>query len=694
MEYSSEFRGRLHPDHLADLAKSGLSEATIVALGIHSARPGDIARLVGFAPPGVTSALVFPYPGEADFCRVKVWPEVRGRDGHTIKYLQRSGSGVRLYITPSAQAILADPTAPLTITEGEKKAAALQQDGLPAIGLGGLWNWLERGEPIHGLDAIAWAERPVGLADDSDIWSRPELLRAVYAFGRELEERGARVSVRVIPPVNGARAGADDFLVARGVEAYRALPEIALAHKAFGQAKGWYKAWLAKRPAPAPDAAANRAQLVGRPRLRFAQDLWEGQLFYGIGAGDQACLLTAGRDLVPVARVEEQAEIKARRQARNPLSTEAITRFLAGASEPTPALLRDLADYFARYVVLPFVEAAVVLACWTLGTYCYQLFHLFPYLAFLSPGKQCGKTRALTLISAVGFAARVVTTSPTEAAIFRGAEAYGGVTCLDEVESLIAPHSERAQGCRSVLNAGFQKDAEVERAYKNKDGTIELECFRVYQPRAFACILELPETLEDRCISITLQRRRASEPIARLRLRDLPTIAGALKDRCAIWALEHAPALAEAYAKLEDPEELRGLDDRARDLWEVLWVVGDQARQEDEPSYLQQLATAAQRAASERQASEADTRLVALIEALIDICAGSIVTITPKELLQKVQERMVEEAPKSGRRLAAYLKRLELRSRRQKIGGQVRRNYELEPDKLEALRERYGAEAS
>ncbi|MGD0264293.1 MAG: DUF3631 domain-containing protein [Candidatus Methylomirabilota bacterium] len=692
MHYSDEFRRKFHPDHLADLAKSGLTEETITALAIYTARPQDIPKLVGFDPQGVESALVFPYAGVEGFCRLKPFPPWRDKEGKEHKYLQRPASGVPLYITPSAQAILKDPTKPLTFTEGEKKAAALHQAGVPAVGLGGLDNWMQRGEPIHDLDEIAWAERPISQDDDSDIWSRPDLLRRVYAFGRELEERGAKVTVRQIPPVNDARAGADDFLVARGAEAYRALPCLPLTHKAFGKAKAWHAEWVKKRPTPPPDADALRAQLVERPRLRFAQDVYEGHLFYGIGAGDQAHILTAGRALIPLAQVAAQAEIKAPSRARNPLSLEAIRAFRDGAQEPTPALLRALADYYARHLIWPFAEAPVLLACWTLGTYAYQLFHLFPYFGFLSPAKQCGKTRALTLVSAVGFAARPVTTSPTEAVIFRGAEAYGGVACFDEVESLIAPNSQRAQECRSVLNHGFQKGGEVERASKQPDGSIALETFHVYQPRAFACVGDLPETLEDRCITITLQRRKQNEPIARLRLRDLPTITAPLRDRCAVWALEHADALAEAYAKPEDPEELRGLDDRARDLWEIPWLIADAARQEGDPGFLQQLATAAQQAATERQATEADTRLVALIEALIETCAGSILIITPKDLLQKVQQRMGEEAPRTPRRLAAYLKRLGIRSGKEWLDQKSQRAYTLNPDILESLRERYAPE--
>jgi len=692
MDYSPGFRVKFHPEHLEDLAKSGLTEATITVLGIHSGPPMDIKTRFGRDPKGVNSILVFPYPGVEDFARVKLFPPIRDKDGHTIKYHQLRGSGCHLYVTPSAHAILKDPRKLLTFPEGEKKAAALHQAGIPAIGFGGVWNWLEHGEPLHGLEKIAWANRPVEIAFDSNIWYRPDLLNAAYALGREFEDRGATVHVVQIPQVNDRDAGADDFLVAHGVEEYRKLPRLPLTCKAFTRAKAWHKGWLAKRQAATPSPEALLKQLQPPPRLRFAQDIWQGQLFYGIGAGDQAGLLTSGRELIPVARVAEQAEIKAPRSARIPLSPEAIRRFCDGAAEPTAPLIRDLADYYSRYLVLPSPEAAVVLACWTLGTYAYQLFPHFPYLAFLSPAKQCGKTRALTLVSAVGFAARQVTTSPTEAAIFRGAELYGGVACLDEVEGLIAPKSERAQACRSVLNAGYQKVGEVERASKQPDGTIELEIFRVYQPRAFACILELPDTLEDRCIIINLARRREGEPIAHLRQRDLPAVAGPLKDRCAIWALDHAPAIAEAYTKLGDPEELRGLDDRARDLWEILWVIAEQAQREGDAKLLPQIGQAAQQAAVERQATEADSRLVALIEALIEICGAATVIITPKDLLEKVQERMGEDAPRNSRRLAAYLKRLGIRSGKEWLDQKSQRAYTLQPDILGGLRDRYAPE--
>ena len=122
----------LHPEHLADLRRSGLTDETISALEIHSARPGDIPRLAGWNPKEVTSVLVFPYPGEAGFCRIKVFPAFVDKNGRKVKYLQRSGTGVRLYVPPFAARHLTNPYEPLAWTEGEKKPQGPARRGLPA----------------------------------------------------------------------------------------------------------------------------------------------------------------------------------------------------------------------------------------------------------------------------------------------------------------------------------------------------------------------------------------------------------------------------------------------------------------------------------------------------------------------------------------------------------------------------------
>jgi hypothetical protein len=184
-----------HPDHIADLQKSGLSAATVRELNIHSVPKEHIARHFGYENPAIQSLLCFPYPGVEGFCRDKVFPPLKDIEGHTQRYTQRPSSGVHLYIPPLARASLPDPSVSFYITEGEKKAAKACQEGLPTIALGGLWNWVKDGHPIAELDLVVWRDRRVMLVPDGDVWERHDLLHPVYALGAELEKRGAYIRV-------------------------------------------------------------------------------------------------------------------------------------------------------------------------------------------------------------------------------------------------------------------------------------------------------------------------------------------------------------------------------------------------------------------------------------------------------------------------------------------------------------------
>lgn len=145
-EIANDVTFHLHPDHLKDLRKSGLSDETIREAGIYSVRPADINKKLGpgFPYPGkIDSLLAFPYPGTDGFERYKLCPSLGDR-----KYHQREGTDNHLYIPSRVAVILKDPSIPLYITEGEKKALKATQGGLFCIGMGGAlelerWNGRE-----------------------------------------------------------------------------------------------------------------------------------------------------------------------------------------------------------------------------------------------------------------------------------------------------------------------------------------------------------------------------------------------------------------------------------------------------------------------------------------------------------------------------------------------------------------------
>jgi putative DNA primase/helicase len=142
-------------------------------------------------------------------------PRPEAPDKKPQRYFQPVGSAPQLYLPPRAWAARTDASVQLLGTEGEKKSAKADQEGLACFGLGGLWNWLMGGAPIEALDAIEWYSREVLLVPDARVWLKPELLFAVYALGRELVGRGASVRALKLPlGPEGAEVALDDFLCA------------------------------------------------------------------------------------------------------------------------------------------------------------------------------------------------------------------------------------------------------------------------------------------------------------------------------------------------------------------------------------------------------------------------------------------------------------------------------------------------
>ena len=99
---------------------------------------------------------------------------------------------------------LEDPKIPLYIVEGEKKTAKAVEIGLAAIGIAGVWNWLQHGshQAIDEFESINLWRRQVVIVPDSDTWNDEKksenIRRAVYYLSRELKARGASVKFLIL----------------------------------------------------------------------------------------------------------------------------------------------------------------------------------------------------------------------------------------------------------------------------------------------------------------------------------------------------------------------------------------------------------------------------------------------------------------------------------------------------------------
>lgn len=197
--------GGLAPSHLQDLDASGLTGETIRRQRIRSVPPGMISRLTGFEIPSASSAMLIPFPDPPgdfmDHVRIKVFPTLTDRAGHSIKYLQPRHSGVRLFFPFLQMPEALRGTVPLWLVEGEKKALAVAQLGLAAVGFCGIEGWHVAGSsallPDFGL--LRLTGRVVELVPDGDCQSNPAVARGAFRLADALERRGARVRLVVLP---------------------------------------------------------------------------------------------------------------------------------------------------------------------------------------------------------------------------------------------------------------------------------------------------------------------------------------------------------------------------------------------------------------------------------------------------------------------------------------------------------------
>ncbi len=244
-------------------------------------------------------------------------------------------------------------------------------------------------------------------------------------------------------------------------------------------------------------------------------------------------------------------------------------------AEPWPepvdgALLLDsIRAYVPRFVVLPRWVPELI-ALWVLHTYAFELRDVAVYLGIDSPVKRCGKTTLLKVLSKL-VNRPVVAANISSSAFFRVIGPLLPTILIDEADKSVNKNEE----LRSILNAGYQRDAGyVVRAINQPAGsepqpsTTDVARFPTWCPKAMAAIGHLPDVLADRCIPIHMQRKSPKDKCERLR-----SFKGEdLRRQCARFVLDHAAQIAAA-----EPQLPAGLNDRAADIWEPLFVLADLA---------------------------------------------------------------------------------------------------------------------
>ena len=210
-------------DHHHELLRaSAISPEVVEARGYYSAvaTKADLGRL-GFGPAQRRiPALVIPiWDVDGECVGHQLRPDApRDVKGKPVKYETAKDARQVLDIHPLAQPKLDDPTIPVIITEGVRKADSAVSRGMLALGLNGVWGWVGRNE--HGGKAalIDWRSIPLNgrlilLAFDNDVLTKVQVRQALEQLSAFLARRKATVRIVMLPDdPSGAKVGLDDWL--------------------------------------------------------------------------------------------------------------------------------------------------------------------------------------------------------------------------------------------------------------------------------------------------------------------------------------------------------------------------------------------------------------------------------------------------------------------------------------------------
>ena len=224
---------------LKDLKRSGLTETDAKKLGCKLLSQKQTQKLTG----NFATAYQIPYHGidgkpVKEFWRVRYLEEIKGKFGATLskpmRYTGPKNKLPRLYFPKNFgnwKAVAKDPEELIVFTEGEKKAAKLCKHGIPCISVPGVWAWKSKKKNVRlikDFQLIDWTDRAVAMAFDNDMLTNPKVIGALNALAGELVKLGAHVVIIHLP--EGELKGVDDFVVARGIDAFLELPETPFAN--------------------------------------------------------------------------------------------------------------------------------------------------------------------------------------------------------------------------------------------------------------------------------------------------------------------------------------------------------------------------------------------------------------------------------------------------------------------------------
>jgi len=231
-------------------------------------------------------------------------------------------------------------------------------------------------------------------------------------------------------------------------------------------------------------------------------------------------------------------------------------------------LLSELKAIYNQYAILP-EGADVVLSLWTLGTYCFNAFRIYPMINLSSPEKRCGKSTVMALLKALTNKS-VLASNISSAAIYRVTELCKPTLLIDEADTFLKDNDE----LRGIVNSGHSKDTAF--VIKCDGDQNEPKKFSTWTPKALALIGDLPDTIKDRSIVISMRRRLPDEAVSKMPLSATDQFLD-IRRKCKRWAADNFGQLTKYTPTLPSHN-----NDREIDNWTPLFSIAGICGQEQD----------------------------------------------------------------------------------------------------------------
>ncbi len=163
------------------------------------------------------------------------------------------------------------------------------------------------------------------------------------------------------------------------------------------------------------------------------------------------------------------------------------------------------------YCILP-NGALEAITVWIIGTYCFDVFRIYPKLCITSPQKRCGKSTLMEVIDALTNRA-LMASNISPAVIFRIIEKETPTLLLDEADTWLVGNNANEE-MRGIINSGHSKTtARVIRCVGDDHSPTP---FSTWAPMVIGMIGSAPETIADRSLLISMRRKTKNESVSKL----------------------------------------------------------------------------------------------------------------------------------------------------------------------------------